>query len=115
VGAFWADAQSLFQTAQAGTEDCDLAILIGHGGEIHMLPAEGWTWAGLLAHHGARTAYRVTRERGRILVDGRCGPQSCRLEYASPGAQARYLLDTSLAPACSMALPGRVEGCRRLT
>jgi len=96
VGAFWEDAQSIFATAwdarRSGSPDCDLAILIGPQGDIHMLDAAGWALPGLLAQHGARTAYRVTRERGKVRLEGRSGSETCLLQAESPAATARHLL-----------------------
>ncbi len=119
MGAFWQDAEGLFQTArqgdQAGSEDCDWAILIGHQGEIRMLAADGWSWAGLLADHEAVTTYRITRERGQVRVEGQSGAQSCRFEYASPAKQAHDLLDSLLARSLKQAAYSEVETCRRLT
>jgi hypothetical protein len=105
--AFWADAEGIFETArdacQSGSPDCDLAILIGPQGEIHMLEAAGWALAGLLAEHGAKTAYRVTRERGQVWLEGKSGGDTCLLRSESPAAAARHLLafhtSTALAPA----------------
>jgi hypothetical protein len=80
-----------------------LAILIGAQGEIHMLEAAGWALAGLLAEHGAKTAYRVTRERGQVWLEGRSGGDSCLLRSESPVAAGRHLLafhtPAALAPA----------------
>ncbi|HVN04282.1 MAG TPA: hypothetical protein VMT86_07675 [Bryobacteraceae bacterium] len=96
MGAFWADAESIFETARqaerTGLPDADLAILIGPQGGIHMLPAAGWSLAGLLAEHGARTAYRVTREDGAVRLEGRSGPHTCLLRSASSREIARELL-----------------------
>ena len=118
MGAFWTDAEGLFETArqatQSGSEDCDWAILIGRQGQIRMLPAEGWAWPSLVAHYGGETTYRVTREHGRVRVEGCAGTQSCRLEYASPAAQARQLLG-AIRPPVLPAMPSpKVEPCKRL-
>ncbi|MGA3041842.1 MAG: hypothetical protein ABSF54_13730 [Bryobacteraceae bacterium] len=96
MGAFWADAENLFETArladQSGAADCDWAILIGAQGEIRMLDAAGWALPSLLAHHGAETAYRVTRQGGRVCLEGRHRSQTCLLQSESPAATARCLL-----------------------
>lgn len=96
VGAFWEDAQSIFETAsdarRSGSPDCDLAILIGPQGDIHMLDAAGWALPGLLAQHGARTVYRVTRQRGKVRLEGRSGSETCLLQADSPATTARHLL-----------------------
>ena len=96
MGAFWADAENIFETArqasQSGSPDCDWAILIGPLGDIRMLEAAGWALPSLLAHHGAETAYRVTREGGRVSLEGRRGSEACMLRSESPAATARHLL-----------------------
>ncbi len=96
MGAFWTDAASLLETAgrasQSGSPDCDWAILIGPDGGIHVLEAAGWTLSGLLAQHGARTVYRVTRQCGSVRLEGRSGADACLLRSESPAAAARCLL-----------------------
>jgi len=103
VGAFWADAENIFETArqasQSGSPDCDWAILIGPQGGIRMLEATGWALPSLLAQHGAETAYRVTREGGCVCLEGRRGSQTCLLRNESPAATARHLLGSHLPPA----------------
>lgn len=100
MGAFWADAEGIFETARQasgpGAEDCDWAILIGRQGDIQMLDATGWALPSLLAHHGAQTAYRVTREGGRVSLEGRRGSETCLLRSESPAATARHLLGRHL-------------------
>ena len=72
-----------------------------------MLEAAGWALAGLLAEHGAKTAYRVTRDRGQVRLEGRSGGDTCLLRSESPAAVARYLLpfQTSQALAPGFQLP----------
>ena len=107
MGAFWHDAQSIFETARqasrSGSEDCDLAILIGPQGGIQMLDASGWALPCLAAHHGARTAYRVTRAGGSVSLEGRCGSETCLLRSDSPREMGRRLLrDDPVAAAWRM-------------
>jgi hypothetical protein len=87
-----------------------LAILIGPQGEIHMLQAAGWALAGLVAEHGAKTAYRVTRERGQVWLEGRSGGDTCLLRSESPAVAARHLLASHtyppIAPAFQLPRPG---------
>jgi len=100
MGAFWTDAQGLFETARqaahSGSPDCDLAILIGAEGSVRMLEAAGWALPSLAAEHGARTVYRVTRERGSVRLEGCSGSQSCLLGSLSHAETARALLSGSL-------------------
>ncbi|MGA2134229.1 MAG: hypothetical protein ABSH50_18195 [Bryobacteraceae bacterium] len=99
--AFWADAERLFDTAcragQTGSPDCDLAILIGAQGGIHILEAGEWALPGLLAHHGAQTGYRITRRQGSVKLEGRCGSTACQMLADSPAHTARQLL-SPIAP-----------------
>ncbi len=109
MGPFWADAENLFETArqatQAGSPDCDWAILIGPQGDIRMLDAAGWALPSLLAQHGSETAYRITREAGRVCLEGRRGSQTCLLRSESPAATARRLLGCH-PPTAAWSQPG---------
>jgi hypothetical protein len=109
MGPFWADAESLFETArqasQSGSPDCDWAILIGPHGDIRMLDASGWALPGLLAQYGSETAYRVTRAGDRVSLEGRRGSQTCLLRSESPAAAARHLLACRLPPVWSQPSP----------
>jgi len=111
VGAFWADAESIFETArqasQSGAPDCDWALLIGPQGDLHMLEAAGWALPALLAQHGAQRVYRVTRERGSIRLEGRSGSDTCQLQSESPARTAGHLLARypALAPVRSRPSP----------
>jgi len=109
VRTFWADAASIFETAltagQTGAPDCDWAILVEPQGGIHVLEATGWAWAGLAAEHNSKTVYRITRERGGVRLEGRCGSETCRIESESAGQVAHRLL--AGAPAAALAIPWR--------
>ena len=111
--AFWADAESIFETARqaalAGAPDCDWAILIGPQGGLHLLDAAGWALPGLEAQHGAQRVYRVTREGGSVRLEGRSGSETCQLASSSPARTARQLLarHPALAPLPSPARLGQ--------
>ena len=96
MGRFLTDAGHLLDTARAETDSelmpRDLAILVDRGGTIRMLDAEGWHTQALQADSGAATVYRISRDRGRVRVEGRSGTQSCVLETETPAAAARRLL-----------------------
>lgn len=98
MSAFWTDAQGIFETARQafGSADCDWAILVGPQGEVHILEGSGWSLPGLLAHHGARAAYHVTRAGGRVCLEGRQGLESCLLRSESPADVARRLMPTNI-------------------
>jgi len=82
-------AESASQNGQACTE---MTILIGPEGHIRMVADSDWTLESLARHHGARSAYRVSEETGRIRVEGRDGTRRCVLESSSPARIARLLL-----------------------
>lgn len=100
MSAFLNDAAEIFETArQGGREDCQLAILVGRDGGIHMLPACGWELEPLRLHHGAKAAYRVTRNSSGVRLEARSAGEACFLESApvapphSPlGDFPRYLM-----------------------
>jgi hypothetical protein len=122
--AFWADAESIFETARAGYEgdspDCDWAFVIGQQGHIHILEASGWALGALTSQYGTGTVYHLTRQRGNVRVEGRRGAERCLLETESPSRAARQLL----APACAglavssppipAALPATIRSLDRL-
>ena len=70
-----------------------------------MLDAAGWALPSLLAQHGAETAYRITREGGRVCLEGRRGFQTCLLRSESPAAAARHLLASHGLPSTAWCPP----------
>ena len=92
VSGFLQDAEGILETAQAAASHSDFTILISPEGTIHMLADSDWPLASLAQHHGSRTLYRVSRNSGRVSVEGRSGNQTCRLETESCQSVARRLL-----------------------
>src|SRR5260370_577053 len=86
MSAFLPDAEWLLEAAGVAPDPefttPDLAILIGRDGANRMMDAGGWMLDALQADSGARTVYRISRQSGRIRVEGRCGANSCALEAA---------------------------------
>jgi len=82
-------AESASRSGQACTE---MTILIGPEGHIRRVADSDWPLESLARHHGARSAYRVSEETGRIRVEGRDGARRCLLESSSPARIARLLL-----------------------
>jgi uncharacterized FlaG/YvyC family protein len=76
-------AEEIFATAREGMEDCQISILVGGDGAIHMLPAADWELEPLRMHYGAHAAYRVSRSQGQVRVEGRTSDQSCTLRTPS--------------------------------
>ena len=74
-------AEEIFTAArEGGREDCEVAILVGRDGGIHMLPASGWELEPLRLHHGAQAAYRISRGGGGVRLEARSAGESCVLE-----------------------------------
>lgn len=109
---FLANAEEILQAAagcaHAGRRPTGWTILLGAGGEIEMLAAEGWDLDQLRRERGAAMAFRVAEAEGRIAVEGRAGTRACRLESESPAAVARGILNAraSIHPAVRFAGPG---------
>lgn len=49
-----------------------------------MLSDSDWDIERLREHHSAATAYRVTRQAGRVQIEARAAGQSCTLRQESP-------------------------------
>jgi len=105
VAPFWENAESIFETArqasQNGSPDCDLAILIGARGRIQVTEAGGWSLHALLAHHGAQTVYRITRQDGCVRLDGRSGSTTCMLRSEPLEDAAHWLLNVGSPLECT--------------
>lgn len=69
-----------------------MTILINQEGRIHMLAENDWPLDSLTWHHGAKAAYRVSENTGRIRVEAREGVKTCVLESPKPAQIARLLL-----------------------
>jgi hypothetical protein len=92
VSPFLKHAEEIFTAArQDGGEDCELAILVGRDGQIHMLPASGWELEPLRLHHGAQAAYRLSRSSGGVRLEARCAGEACLLQ-ARPASLTRAAL-----------------------
>jgi hypothetical protein len=85
VSAFLRHAEEIFAVAHtAGTEDCNLSILVNREGGIHMIADADWQLESLRAHHGASAAYRVHRAGGTVRLEARSANQSCVLAADRP-------------------------------
>ena len=68
-----------------------MTILISQDGAIQLLVDSDWPLDSLALHHGARSAFRVSAERGAFRVEGREGSRTCVLESSSPARTARVM------------------------
>jgi hypothetical protein len=105
VSRFVDNAVSLLDAAEsalrAGNPPSDMAILISPEGGIRMVADSDWPLESLCAHHGARTAYRITGQEQRVRVEGKDGNRTCTFESAAP-EQARRLLRAAVPPMYSL-------------
>ncbi|MCC6342142.1 MAG: hypothetical protein IT166_08085 [Bryobacterales bacterium] len=97
MSIFWENAARLLDAAlsaaQSGSAASDsMTVLIGQEGGIHVLPDNDWPLDRLALDRGARMAYRVTRENGRVAVSGLDGCNTCRLETEKPASKMKALL-----------------------
>ncbi|HWB83342.1 MAG TPA: hypothetical protein VG675_04325 [Bryobacteraceae bacterium] len=85
VSHFLQDVQEVFYTAQqGGSEECELDILVSREGGIRVISGSDWALEMLRQHHGAETAYRVTRHSGHVRLEARSAEQSCELRSMPP-------------------------------
>jgi len=106
VSSFLRNAQEIFATAsQGGDEECELAIVVGSEGEIQIICDSDWNLEALRAHHGAREAFRVSRNGRRVRLEARSGAHHCVLEHEKPRLQMR---DTVIDFRCYMP---SIAGC----
>ncbi len=89
-------AQEILATAEAAAshgETCSpMTILIGQDGAIQLMVDSDWPLDSLALHHGARSAFRVSTQRGVFKVEGREGARACVLESSTPARTARLML-----------------------
>lgn len=90
MSSFAENASRILDAAESAGSSSDLTILLGADG-IRLIADSDWPLDSLLWHHGAMSAYRVTRRRGSIRVEGRDGSRKCVLESGVKTA-ARMLL-----------------------
>lgn len=96
MSIFWENAARLLDAAlsatRSGSASDSMTVLIGQEGGICVLPDNDWPLDRLARDRGARMAYRVTRENGRIAVSGLDGNNTCRLETEQPASRMKELL-----------------------
>lgn len=90
--------QQLLAIAEAGTEPCDLTILLDADGGLFVSAASDWPLDRLAAERGAEAGWRIRRQGDSVAIEGQAGLRRCRLESARAGlphdvsAQAPRLL-----------------------
>ena len=84
VMGFAQRAQELLEAAIAGPAGSEMTVLIGHDGAIQLCADSDWPLESLARERGARSAYRVSSNRGGVRVEGREGLRTCVLESSRP-------------------------------
>ena len=96
VSRFVENAMKLLSAAEtalhSGHSPSDMTVLISNEGGIRMVVDSDWPLESLQSHHGAKMAYRVTRQDDRVCVEGREGLRTCRFESEDTRKAARLLL-----------------------
>lgn len=86
-------AEEIFQAAHAGgPDDCELAILVGRDGAIHMLAESDWGLEPLRMHYGPEAIYRIRRSGGQVRLEARSWGESCVLQSGRPDPPLRTAL-----------------------
>jgi hypothetical protein len=92
VSRFLKDAEQIFAAARMAPET-EVSILIHGQRGIHLVAGKNdWPLASLLAESGAGAAYRVSREAGEVVLQGRSKSESCVLRKRTSAAVLRDLL-----------------------
>ena len=102
MSQFLENAREIFEAAEtsaaAGYSSSEYTILIGTAkGGIRLIANSDWSLGDLQREYGAQLAYRVSHVDGRLTVDGREGPRTCRLETTAASKTARFLLNATPA------------------
>jgi hypothetical protein len=96
VDSFLEHAQQILDVAGADTHGSneDFALLIRPDGGLHFIMETPFSLEAASAYGGARSAYRVTRSRAGVRVQGWSVGRTCVLEQRS--AHAEFLKDQPL-------------------
>lgn len=89
---FLQNAQEIFDVACAGAGHEDFAVLVNESGGLHFLMNTSLRLDAAAAYTGCRTAYRVTRSRDGVRVEGQSPGQNCVLENRTPERIRQQLL-----------------------
>jgi|SRR5580698_6301938 hypothetical protein len=87
MGTLFENAQQIFEVARSGgnnDDNQDFALLIRPDGALHFVMETPFSIEGAAAYAGAQSAFRVTRSRDGVRVQGRSGAGDCVLEERSP-------------------------------
>lgn len=77
---------------QAGLASGEWMVFVGPEGGYQMISGYGGSLESLEWDRGASRAWRVGRQRGHLVVEGRGAAGRCVIERAAPDQQARKIL-----------------------
>jgi hypothetical protein len=102
------NAQRIFDIARSGDDNQDFALLIRPDGGLHFVMESPFSIDAAATHAGSQTAFRITRSRGRVTVQGRSAHRDCILEERDPRRellrdQALYRMTSPLLTSCEAA------------
>lgn len=86
MDAFLENAQRIFDVARAGAcegESGEFALLIRPDGGLHFVMETAFSLEAAAIHAGAQSAYRVSRSREGVCVQGRSAGRDCVLRERS--------------------------------
>jgi hypothetical protein len=102
------DAQRIFDVARSGEngENQDFALLIRPDGVLHFVMESPFSIEAAAIHAGAISAYRITRSREGVRVQGRSADRDCILEERNPHRemlrdQPLYRITSPLLTSCA--------------
>jgi hypothetical protein len=81
MDAFLQHAEDILAVAAAGGgRSSDVAIVVDRQGAIRMVEPSGWSLAGLEAHYGAASVFKVEQRGPAVRVEGWERDQRCLLQ-----------------------------------
>ena len=96
VTDFLQNAERILETAASADgvelESGNFSILISQDGAIRMVMCSDWPLDSLQAQHGAKVAYRVSRNGAQVRVEGKSRTGSCVLESEPVSSVAKRIL-----------------------
>jgi hypothetical protein len=107
------NAERIFEVARAGDNQAnqDFALLIGPDGALHFIMESPFSIEAAAIHAGAQSAYRITRSRDGVRVQGRSADRGgvvrdCLLEERNPRRvllrdQPLYVIAPPLLTSCA--------------
>jgi hypothetical protein len=84
------NAQRIFDVARSAADGMtngdiqDFALLVRPDGGLHFVMESPFSIEGAAAYAGAQSAYRITRSRDGVRVQGRSAARDCVLEERNP-------------------------------